>query len=82
MQLKKTKTWFDHALDHPAATFGTPAEVIRDERLDEAGMRAVLSAWERDARRASMAGAQTPELRDIWAAIAELDRREGLTGAP
>jgi hypothetical protein len=76
MQMRKTKTWFDHALDDPRQAYGAPAQVLRDDRLDGAGMRALLSAWEADARRRTMAGAETPELRDVWAALAELDRIE------
>jgi hypothetical protein len=82
VQLNRSKTWFDRVLEDPKSAYGCPAEVLRDERLDEAGARAVLSAWESDVRRETMAGAETPELAEVWSAIAELDRREGLTSPP
>jgi hypothetical protein len=81
---KKTKSWFDQALDDPMSTYATPAQVLRDERLDEAGMRAVLEVWEQDARRLmessdeGMPEGESPHLRDVNAALAELDRRAGL----
>jgi hypothetical protein len=57
-------------------TFATPAAVLRDERLDEDGMRAVLEAWLSAARRtnrASVSG-QGRRATDALAALAELDR--------
>ena len=72
------KSWVDDALDDPSDTYATPADVLRDHRLDTAGARAVLLSWEQHARRKSMAGAETPELRDVAAALSELDRRENL----
>lgn len=78
VRANKPPAWIDEALENPANEYATPAEVLRDERLDLAGMRAVLVEWERAARQRVMAGAQTPELRDVEAAIIELDRREGL----
>ncbi len=78
----KAKTWFDQALDDPMRTFGTPAEVLRDARLDEGGMRAVLTAWLQDAKRMTesadegMTGGEDSLLREVECALAELDRRE------
>jgi hypothetical protein len=82
VKLKREKTWFDRALDHPAGAFASPEDVIEDDRLDAAGKRAVLSAWEADVRREGLAGAETPELVEVLAAIAALDRQEGSAGAP
>jgi hypothetical protein len=80
----KTKTWLDLALDDPMRTFGTPAEVLRDARLDEVGMRAVPTAWLQDAKRMTesadegMAGGEDSLLPEVECALAELDRGEGV----
>ena len=78
MRQQQPTTWLDDALDNPRGAYSLPAEVLRDERLDPNGMRAILNAWERAERRGNFAGAETPELRDIWSALAELDRRDGI----
>lgn len=44
------KASFREALDDPQAVYGTPERVLSDPRLDRQGKRAILKAWERDAR--------------------------------
>jgi len=44
------KATFRDALDDPQAVYGTPERVLSDPRLDRQGKRAILKAWERDAR--------------------------------
>jgi hypothetical protein len=73
----KPRSWFDRAIEQPMKVYATPADVLRDERLDEAGMRAVLEAWLRCERsRMEAAGfiGESPSLRKARAAIAEVDR--------
>lgn len=41
---------FQDALDDPESVYGTPERVLTDPRLDREGKRAILKAWERDAR--------------------------------
>jgi hypothetical protein len=74
VQVSKPKTWFDQAVDDPKNFYATPAEVLRDERLDEAGMRVMLEAWARGARGKGEATPPSRQLRDVEAALAELDR--------
>jgi hypothetical protein len=75
-------SWLDRVIEDPMRAFATPAQVLRDERLDAVGMRAVLEAWERGARRLAAsadegmaAGAESTGLREVRAALRELDRR-------
>ncbi len=79
MLLSKPKSWFDLAIDQPGRVYASPAEVLRDERLDEAGMRAVLKAWVKAEQRVMEAtgGGESAQLRDARAALAELDRLVG-----
>lgn len=79
MLLSKPRSWFDLAIDQPMRVYAAPAEVLRDERLDEAGMRAVLEAWVKAERRILEASGESrtggsPQLRGALAALAELDR--------
>jgi hypothetical protein len=41
---------FQDAINDPAEVYGTPERVLADPRLDREGKRAILKAWERDAR--------------------------------
>jgi len=41
---------FRDAISDPAEVYGTPERVLADPRLDREGKRAILKAWERDAR--------------------------------
>ena len=81
MRQQRATSWFDHVLDDPTREYATPAAVLRDERLDAFGMRAILEAWEQDARRLvesadeGMAGGPA-RLRDVRAALKELERSE------
>jgi hypothetical protein len=75
LSVAPAKTWLDRVLENPAAMFATPALVLRDERLDEFGMREVLEAWRGRARPAPN-GDGDVSLQDVEAALAELARRE------
>jgi hypothetical protein len=41
---------FQEALNDPESVYGSPERVLADPRLDREGKRAILKAWERDAR--------------------------------
>jgi len=70
---------YEDALREPAATFGTPADVLAAAGLSNEQKVAILRQWEYDeteiavAQEEGMPGGDTKRLQAIAAALAELD---------
>jgi hypothetical protein len=77
---------FERATADPAASFGSPAEVLEDRRFSELERLEVLKRWALDAdllaiaELEGMAGGEPAMLGRVLAALHELELRMGIHG--
>jgi hypothetical protein len=83
----REQNYLDTAKLNPARVFKTPMDVIETNDIDAGAKRAILKAWEADERallRAEdegMGGGEHAHLQKVQAALAQLSKELGSSGA-
>ena len=83
----REQNYLDTAKLNPARAFKTPMDVVETDDIDPAAKLAILKAWEADERallRAEdegMSGGERAHLQKVQAALAQLSKELGSSGA-